>query len=512
MTPEPNPARFPSRTITTKGKTMKRLIAGGASALLLAGGIVAASVAPASAHTPAASATCEAITISASYYETKPTKGEPTIANPDYKPAVPGTPAVGEPTMTVPNPDYKPAAEAVYATEYEYQQIITGKTKWLDSKTWNPGLGWFHTGNTRQVEVSPATEAVGEPTITVPNPAYVPATPGTPAQGEPTIPNPAYQAGDATPNTVTVTVDGTQVYSERFGTSHTATIPLDGTTKHSWVASFVGWNGIGTQTITGKTTACPPTGITVPALTVTPPTCNADGSLPFLGNPAAQNPNGYEFPGQGFRVYLDRAFDGAGTYTATLQKVGPGFDPAFPYGTKITGGDTTQTLTVLPATGYQADDPEAPCYVNVPEPVVTTGEWSTPEIDCTAEEGDEVAITRTVTTTTSTLNPTTGTVTTETTEATEEGTYTVTAEDIEALDCPVPPTEEPEEPTTPEEPTDETPAASARTASVTTTGDLAETGANPAVTLWALTGGAVAVAFGALAVVLGLRRRQVAGE
>lgn len=462
MTPEPNPARFQQHP-HTKGKTMKRFIAGGASALLLAGGIVAASVAPASAHTPAASATCEAVTISAVYYETKPAHGEPTIANPDYVPGTPGQPAVGEPTITVPNPDYVAPKDAVTAIEYEWRGILTNwGTIWSQER---PHIGWWKTGAERTIEISPAMPAVGEPTITIDNPAYVPAVPEVPAQGEPTIPNPAYQAADATPNTVTVTVDGEQVYSERFGTSHNATIPLDGKTKHTWVASFMGWNGVGTQTISGKTTACPPVGITVPDLTVTPPTCEADGSLPFLNNPAAQNPNGYEFPGEGYRVYLDRAFEGGGTYVATIQKVGPGFDPAFPYGTKITGGNTTQTLVVGHATGYQGDDPEAPCYE---EPTVPTE----PEEPTEPTEPEE---------------PTTPT-------EPEEPTTPAT----------------PEEPTAPEEPA--TTVTAARTTTEPTADTLAQTGADQTGTLVGLTAGAMGVALGSLAIVLGLRRRQVAGK
>ena len=427
---------------------MFRKITTGAVALLIAGAGVAFTAVPASAHTPAASATCEAITISATKYETKPASGEPTISNPDYVPAVPSTPAVGEPTLTIDNPDYVPAAEATYATEYLYKQIITGKTKWLDSLTWNPGIGWYYAGETREVEATPATDAVGEPTIVIDNPDYIAATEGTPAQGEPTMPNPEYVEADATPNTVTVTVDGEQVYTEAFGESLDATIPLDGATKHTWIASFVGWNGVGTQTIKGKTSACPPVGITVPDLTVTPPTCEADGSLPFLSNPAAQNPNGYEFPGEGFRVYLDKPFEGAGTYVATLQKVGAGFDATYPYGTKITGGNTSQVLVVAHATGYQGDDPEAPCYQ---EPTVPAEpEEPTTEEPTTEPEPTEPAVTPTA---------------------------------------------------------DETPVAvTARAAQADT---LAITGADGIATVWSLIGAALAAAVGSLLTVLGLRRRQV---
>jgi len=131
--------------------------------------------------------------------------------------------------------------------------------------------------------------------------------------------------------------------------------------------------------------------ITVPTLAPTPPTCDTAGTLPFLSNPAAQNPNGYEFPGQGFRVYISPAFSGPGVYTATIQKVGAGFDPAFPKGTKVVGA-TTQTLTVLAATGFQSTDASAPCYVTPPvipdEPTVpeTPTTPATPVTPATPEQ------------------------------------------------------------------------------------------------------------------------------
>lgn len=105
------------------------------------------------------------------------------------------------------------------------------------------------------------------------------------------------------------------------------------------------------RTITRLAPAAAPTEIAVPDLQayVVAPTTLADGTLSFLGNTPAQNPNGYEFPGQGFRVYISPAFAGPGTYTATVQKVGPGFDAAYPDGTKLVGGaSTTQTLVVSP--------------------------------------------------------------------------------------------------------------------------------------------------------------------
>ncbi|UYL85352.1 hypothetical protein SEA_HAGER_59 [Microbacterium phage Hager] len=515
---------------------IRRLVATAATALVVGGGLAVGTALPASAHTPSVSATCSAIDINLTNYEVKPESGTPTIevTNPDYVAEVPGVPAQGTPTILVPNPDYRPAIPEVPEvlgdpplikaeqlevshTENEYKQWVTGKLKWVKSDDWNPGFGWYATGNQRIVvdipyspavygpqpvitPYQPAVPAVGEPQIEVANPAYVPAVPAVPAVGTPTktVENPDYVAADATPNTVTVIVDGDEVLDEEFGTSYSNSIAIDGTKNHSYKVEVVGYTGVGTKTFTGKTTACPPTPVVAPTLTVLPPTCDADGSLPFLGNPAAQNPNGYEFPGQGYRVYLDKTFTGAGTYVATIQKVGPGFDPAFPYGTKVSG-ETKQTLTVLPATGYQANDPEAPCYVPVPETTRVPGEWSEPTITCENEVGDEITITREVTVTIYTLDAETGKVTSETEVVNENDVYIVTEDDIAALECPVvtPPTEEPEEPQTPSE----TPAPAGtdsgttafRAATQNDAETLAQTGAdNPAP--WVLGGTALGLA------------------
>ena len=249
---------------------MKKTIAGAAAALLLAGGIVALSGTAASAHTPEASATCDALWVNASNYETQPAQGEPTVTieNPDYIPASPGTPAVGTPTIVVENPDYVPATDAVYeeqVTEREYKKwkIWWWDVQWFPANA-NPG-GWTPTGNVRteQVLVTPAQPAQGEPTIEVGNPDYVPATPPTEAQGEPTITveNPDYVAADETPNTVTITVDGDQVLAESFGTSYETTIALEKYTAHEWSVSITAWNDVDgskgwTKTITGTTTPC----------------------------------------------------------------------------------------------------------------------------------------------------------------------------------------------------------------------------------------------------------------
>lgn len=182
---------------------MRKSLAALVVALITAGGAVAAS-APAAATEPGG-----VCVPAAAWTETIPPVGEPTVTipNPDYVPAqdavgdptieqpnpdyVPGTDAVGPETIEQPNLDYVPAQDAQYVTEYEHRHMILAwKVRWTRGE--HPGLGWVATGATRDVEVSPAQDAIGDPTVTVPNPDYQPAQP---PQGEPTItvPNPDYQ-------------------------------------------------------------------------------------------------------------------------------------------------------------------------------------------------------------------------------------------------------------------------------------------------------------------------------
>lgn len=202
-----------------------------------------------------------------------------------------------------------------------------------------------------------------------------------------------------------------------------------------------------------------PATVVVPDLPVTPPTCTADGGLPFTANPAAQNPNGYEFPGQGFRVYLSPAYTGPGTYTATVQKVGAGFDAAFPNGTKVTG-NLTQTLTVLPAIGNQTADADAPCYTRpeVPAPDVKVGEW-TDQVGTPSCDVDYVLTTRTTVTTPYIWDEETGEYVADTEHAVttiEDGQRDKTPAEVEDCAVVTPPTEEPTPPTDePTPPTDE---------------------------------------------------------
>jgi hypothetical protein len=84
-------------------------------------------------------------------------------------PAVPGTPEVGHFDTVVTTP-------AVVETQWEYQHQVTGKTRW-ESEDWGAqngqGNGWAKTGNTQQVEITPAVTTQ----VWV---VDAPATPGTP--------------------------------------------------------------------------------------------------------------------------------------------------------------------------------------------------------------------------------------------------------------------------------------------------------------------------------------------
>lgn len=360
---------------------IKSIIASAAVALLAAGGIAVTAV-PASAHTPEITSTCSSISATLTNYEYVP--GTPAVIGTRVvTPAVAYQPAVyGEAPLVT------PAVAEVNHTEWEYAPVVGSSNHW-SAKDAGEFLiyDWTlyrATGNTRVVVDVPARDAVyGEPPLIS---AEVAAVAEVTEEYEVT---PAVPAQD---NSITLILDGVTYGTDRFGTSYSNTVQIDGSKAHTYTVII---DAIGTyydKTITGKTTACPPVNVEVPLFQPTPPTCDAAGSLPFLGNPAAQNPNGYEFPGQGYRVYLNKAFTGAGTYTLTIQKIGAGFDPAFPYGTKVTG-QTSQTLTVLPATGPQSENAEAGCYVAPPveeEPEPTPE--PTPTVEPTIEPTPAAAL------------------------------------------------------------------------------------------------------------------------
>lgn len=424
----------------------KKLIASGVTALLAAGALSFGVAAPASAHTPAAYASCEAVTVDAVYYDgTKPGSGEPTIEveNPDYVAGTPGSPAVGYPTLTIANPDYVAPKAAVTKTEYLYKQMVTGKEKWLDSLTWNPGLGWFYAGESRTTEVSPAVPEQGTPTIEVANPDYVAEVPATPAVGEPTkwIDNPDYVAPNDAPNSVVVTVDGEVVLDEVFGSSFHDVVPFANKyVGHEWSVTITAWNDPQgykgwTKTISGTSTPC---------------------DVPVV--PAAPNANGEAQCG----VYSITLYNQQGEYEQALTAsfvvyVDGKFDSTY----AVEGGEQ-QTITgafaedsgnhqIIVRTGpAQGDefvfslDVTSDCIAPQPEADVVT-EQTVPVIPCDAEVGDEIDTTTTVTTTPYVLVEG-GWVPGEAVITTEDSVYVVTEADVAAAEeCPVvtPPTEKP---------------------------------------------------------------------
>lgn len=417
---------------------IRKLIATATVAILAGGGLALASTTAASAHTPEVTDTCSSISVNLTNYEFvpgAPAEFETVVVTPGVAAQPEIAEVLGDPPLITPE------EAATYKIENEYVKFrIFGQNDYMWSDT-DPGYLWFATGNFRSVEVTPY-----QPAVYGPQPVIQPYVPAVPAVAEVTEQREVKAAVEAQDNTITLILDGATVAGPiHFGTSYTGSYPLTGTQAHSYKVVI---DAIGTKydkTITGKTTVCPPVNVEVPTLTVTPPTCDTDGTLPFLGNPAAQNPNGYEFPGEGFRVYISPAFSGPGTYTATIQKIGAGFDPAFPYGTKVTG-ETSQTLVVEGAIGYHDNaDGQRNCYVA--PPVVTPTTEVVETVDC---ETSTVLITTTTTTPTFTFDTKTGVhtegdpiveVTTDTREATAE-------------ECPVvvPPVDEPETPVTPEEP------------------------------------------------------------
>ncbi|MCW2754592.1 MAG: hypothetical protein JWQ32_2003 [Marmoricola sp.] len=130
------------------------------------------------------------------------------------QPAVPGTPAIPE----VGHFNTVVITPAVTVLQDEYQHQVTGKLRW-ESPDWGAqngnGDGWVKTGNTRELEITPAvTEQVW--VIDVPG---TPATPGSPAvthvetQWAPSLPTGDGWTGPidtrtADPTTETVTTDG----------------------------------------------------------------------------------------------------------------------------------------------------------------------------------------------------------------------------------------------------------------------------------------------------------------
>ncbi|WP_152030990.1 hypothetical protein [Agromyces aureus] len=212
---------------------MKKLIASVAATAMLAGGLaVLAAAAPASAEVaPAASATCEVLTVDLTGYDTKPAVGEPQleVANPDFVAAVP---AVAEVSHT--DYEYKTLA-GLFPTKWTYRTAhkYSGAAVLYDWQI------WAATGKTtKHVEVAgvAAKPAVGSPTILVANPDHV--------------------AADEVPNSVVVTVNGSVVRDVEFGAAFSDAIAFaDRSVRNTWSVVVTPWNGEAT-TREGTSTAC----------------------------------------------------------------------------------------------------------------------------------------------------------------------------------------------------------------------------------------------------------------
>ena len=106
-----------------------------------------------------------------------------------------GQAAVPPTYETQPNPDYVPAvpdSTTTVTTQVEYKKwvLFYWKIQWFPVEAQpDAHSGWKATGNVKtETRVVPGTPAIGSPTMSVPNPDYVPAwTEEIPAQGEPTI-------------------------------------------------------------------------------------------------------------------------------------------------------------------------------------------------------------------------------------------------------------------------------------------------------------------------------------
>lgn len=235
---------------------MKKKILGAVAAVALGLGMTLVTMSPASAHTPSASATCEALNVSAVYYETKPATQEVT-EEVLVSPEVPHQPAVyGEPPLI------SPELPEISHTEYKFKHIITGKVKWVTDLDWNSGpgwdWGWYYTYETRVVIDQEAQPAVyGEA------PLLTPEVPYQPAAYETVVVTPASPA-DSTPNTVVATIDGVEVENTEFG--HNFSESYDFATAweaHDWTVVITAWNDPDgskgwTKTFSGTTTPCIP--------------------------------------------------------------------------------------------------------------------------------------------------------------------------------------------------------------------------------------------------------------
>lgn len=239
-------------------------IAAAIAAVALGGGLaLVGTVGPASAHTPAASATCDVLTVNASQYETKP--GEDAVYESRLvKEAVPYQPAVyGEPPLLEEAVEYQPA---VYEVEYQYKhKLLPWKVKWTTDPNWNAegnpnSLGWYKTGETRDGDlISP--EVPAKDAVYGPAPLITPEVPAQEAVYEDVLVSEAVPADD-TPNSVLVEINGAVVANDEFGTSYSNQFNFANKyVANDWVVTVTAWNDEDgskgwTKTFWGTTEPC----------------------------------------------------------------------------------------------------------------------------------------------------------------------------------------------------------------------------------------------------------------
>ena len=121
-------------------------------------------------------------------------------------------------------------------------------------------------------------------------------------------------------------------------------------------------------------------------------------------------------------------------------------------GETVTVSETqTRDLTEDERKLYQGDNPEAECYVEVPEPEVST--WIEFSVGCDTEVGDVIPAKEFTRTVSFDLDSTTGEVVARDNTTSRDFDYTVQEHDLGSVeDCEVPPTEPPVTPEEPEEP------------------------------------------------------------
>lgn len=355
-------------------------------------------------------------------------------------------PAVGDPTLTVPNPDYVPAIPAVTEvvthpaetevvhheaegyTEYHFAKFTRERTRTLGWSGWG---AWSEYG--AWSKYTPETHTSWE-TDTAPlgSPQY-------------------HSSGDRNWGTVQwerqwqAQYDGQSRWHETKAAWDETVI-----TKPAWdetviVTPEVPAVGEPTKTIPnpdyveGWTENIDHPAVTCPA----PPAHAANGEATCgawditLSN---QQDEGYEAATASFVVYIDGEFDNAYAVQGGEEQVISG-----------TFAEDSGTHQVVVRSGpAQGDelllslDVTSDCILPQPEADVVYGEWSKPVVTCDSKVGDQVTVTREVSTTEYVLVEGEW-VPGEPVITSEEDSYTVTADDIEALDCAVvvPPVDKP---------------------------------------------------------------------